>query len=81
MQEYYSAWYDIRVIGYFGSGASADVISSGGSTGSITYSSTSTGSSISPQTLTFTVTDNGNTTDNLIADIDFAYMEGIISLT
>ena len=81
LQEYYSAWYDIRVIGYFGSGASADVISSGGSTGSITYSSTSTGSSISPQTLTFTVTDNGNTTDNLIADIDFAYMEGIISLT
>lgn len=81
LQEYWSAYYDIRVIAYFGSGAGVDVINSGGATGSVSFSSTATGSSTNPQVITFTLTDSGGTTNNMIADIDFTYNEGIISIT
>jgi Flp pilus assembly protein TadG len=79
LQEYWAAWYIIRLTGYFGSGLGTSVLSSGGDTGSVTLSTSSDQNS--PQAFSVTLTDNGGTTNNMIADIDIAYNEGIISLT
>jgi hypothetical protein len=80
LQEYQAAWYFIRVVAYFASSAIVDILDSGGNTGSYTFSYTSTGSG-SPQVITFTIADSNASTDTIIADIDFSYTEGIISLS
>jgi hypothetical protein len=80
LQEYQAAWYFIRVVAYFASSAIIDILDSGGNTGSYTFSYTSTGSG-SPQVITFTIADSNASTDTIIADIDFSYTEGIVSLS
>lgn len=80
LQEYTAAWYFIRIVTYFAAGANISVVSSGGDTGSYTFSSSGT-SSGSPQILTFTIADANASTDTIIADIDFSYTEGIVSIS
>jgi hypothetical protein len=79
LQEYWAAWFYVRIIAYVASSVICTVVDSGGETGSVSFSSTSNTSS--PQTVTFTLTDNGTTTDTIIADIDLTYNEGIVSLS
>jgi hypothetical protein len=79
LQEYWAAWFYIRIIAYFASSAICTVVDSGGDTSSVSFSSTSNTSS--PQTVTFTLTDSGGTTNTMIADIDLTYNEGIVSLS
>jgi hypothetical protein len=79
LQEYWAAWFYIRIIAYFASSAICTVVDSGGDTSSVSFSSTSNTSS--PQTVTFTLTDGGGTTNTMIADIDLTYNEGIVSLS
>jgi hypothetical protein len=79
LQEYWAAWFIYRITGYFGSGTSIGLLSSGGDTGSVSISSSSDQNS--PQAFSITLTDSGTTTDTMIADLDVAYHEGIISLT
>jgi hypothetical protein len=81
LQEYQAAWYFIRVVAYFASTAIVDIVDSGGNTGAYTFSSTSTTNPTSPQVITFTIADSNASTDTIIADIDFSYTEGIISLS
>jgi hypothetical protein len=81
LQEYWAAWFFIRIIAYVGSSVICTVVSSGGDNpGSVSFSSTSDANN-SPQTVTFTLTDSGGTTDTMIADIDLTYNEGIVSLS
>jgi hypothetical protein len=79
LQEAYAAWFIYRITGYFGAGTAINLLSSGGDTGSVSISSSSDQNS--PQAFSITVTDSGATTDTMIADLDVAYHEGIISLT
>jgi hypothetical protein len=79
LQEYWAAWYIVRITGYFGAGTSINVLSSGGDTSAVSLSSSSDQNS--PQAFSITVTDSGATTNTMIADLDVAYHEGIISLT
>jgi len=79
LQEYWAAWFIYRITGYFGAGTSINLLSSGGDTGSVSISSSSDQNS--PQAFSITITDSGSTTDTMIADLDVAYHEGIISLT
>jgi hypothetical protein len=79
LQEAYAAWFIYRITGYFGAGTAINLLSSGGDTGSVSISSSSDQNS--PQAFSITVTDSGSTTDTMIADLDVAYHEGIISLT
>jgi len=79
LQEHYAAWYILKITGYFGAGTSINILSSGGSTDLVSLSSSSDQNS--PQAFSITVTDNGGTTNTMIADLDVAYHEGIISLT
>jgi hypothetical protein len=79
LQEYWSAWFIYRITGYFGSGTSITLLSSGGDTGAVGVSSSSDQNS--PQAFSITLTDGGTTTDTMIADLDVAYHEGIISLS
>jgi hypothetical protein len=79
LQEYWAAWFFVRLIGYVGSGVATSVLDSGGETGNISFSSSS--DTNSPQTINFILTDSGATTNTMIADIDFVYNEGIVSLT
>jgi hypothetical protein len=80
LQEFTAAWFYIRVVSYFASSAGMAVVSSGGDTGSYTFSGSGTGSG-TPQILTFTIADANASTDTIIADIDFSYTEGIISIS
>jgi hypothetical protein len=80
LQEYWAAWFFIRIIAYVGSSVICTVVDSGGDTGAVSFSSTSDANN-SPQTATFTLTDSGGTTNTMIADIDLTYNEGIVSLS
>jgi hypothetical protein len=79
LQEYWAAWFYVRIIAYFASSAIMTVVDSGGDTGSVTFSSSSDQNN--PQAMNFILTDNGGTTNTMIADIDFTYNEGIISIS
>jgi hypothetical protein len=79
LQEYWAAWFFVRLIGYVGNGVATSVLDSGGETGNVSFSSST--DTNSPQTLNFILTDSGASTNTMIADIDFVYNEGIVSLT
>jgi hypothetical protein len=79
LQEYWAAWFFVRIIAYVASSVICTVVDSGGETGAVSFSSTS--DTNSPQTVTFTLTDGGGTTNTIIADIDLTYNEGIVSLS
>jgi hypothetical protein len=79
LQEYWAAWFYIRMIGYVGSGVICSVVDSGGDTGSVSFSYSDNTSS--PQTVNFILTDSGGTTNTMIADIDLTYNEGIVSIS
>ena len=79
LQEYWAAWFFVRIIAYVASSVICTVVDSGGETGAVSFSSTS--DTNSPQTVYFTLTDGGGTTNTMIADIDLTYNEGIVSLS
>ena len=79
LQEYWAAWFYVRIIAYFASSAICTVVDSGGDTGSVSFSSSN--DTNSPQTVNFILTDGGGTTNTMIADIDLTYNEGIVSIS
>ena len=87
LQEYYSAWYFIRLTHYYLSGVAGQgttnpscILDSGGNTSSVVVGVSSTNSS-NPQIITITLTDVGATSNSMVADINCTMQIGINSIT
>jgi hypothetical protein len=87
LQEYWSAWYFIRLTHYYLSGVAGQgttnpscILDSGGDTSQVIVGVSSTNSS-NPQIITITLTDSGGTTNSMVADINCTMQVGINSIT
>ena len=87
LQEYWSAWYFIRLTHYYLSGVAGQgttnpscILDSGGDTSSVVVGVSSTNTS-NPQIITITLTDSGGTTNSMVADINCTMQMGINSIT
>jgi len=87
LQEYWSAWYFIRLTHYYLSGVAGQgttnpscILDSGGNTSSVVVGVSSTNTS-NPQIITITLTDVGGTTNSMVADINCTMQVGINSIT
>ena len=87
LQEYWSAWYFIRLTHYYLSGVAGQgttnppcILDSGGNTSSVVVGVSSTNTS-NPQIITITLTDVGGTTNSMVADINCTMQMGINSIT
>jgi hypothetical protein len=87
LQEYWSAWYFIRLTHYYASGVAGQgstnpscILDSGGDTSRVVVGVSSTNSS-DPQIITITLTDVGGSTNSMVADINCTMQVGINSIT
>ncbi len=87
LQEYWSAWYFIRLTHYYLSGVAGQgttnpscILDSGGNTSSVVVGVAATNTT-DPQIITITLTDVGGTTNSMVADINCTMQMGIISIT
>ena len=87
LQEYWSAWYFIRLTHYYVNGVAGQgstnpscILDSGGDTSRVVVGVSSTNSS-DPQIITITLTDVGGSTNSMVADINCTMQVGINSIT
>ena len=88
LQEYYSAWYFIRLTHYYASGVAGQgtsnpscILDSGGDTNRVTVGVIGSNNISTHQEITITLTDVGATTNSMVADINCTMQVGIESIT